>query len=314
MPKRSSWNTPRVVRVLAIAEQQAGVVSRRQIYAQGVTRGEVRGHVRAGRWQRIGDQSVCVHTGPVPEAGLAWAAVFQGGPRAMLDGAASLAASGLVRFTVDKIRVTVPRGARIRRTTLFDIRQSRRWRAADLAPGSGIPRTRPAVAAVRAGLWAKSDKQAALVMTMAVQQGLVTAEQLGIELLAVRRDRRRLLLHGVINDLLDGVRSMGELDVARECTRRGLPAPERQVLRRDGGNRYYLDLYWPRYKVVVEVEGIHHAWAENVVPDSLRQNALAIDGDTVLRLPLLGLRLQPDEFFAQIEQALLRAGWLPRAA
>ncbi len=33
----------------------------------------------------------------------------------------------------------------------------------------------------------------------------------------------------------------------------------------------------------------------------------------VLRLPLLGLRLQPDDFFAQIEEAL-RAGGLRGAA
>ena len=279
-----------------------------------MTRGEVRGHVRAGRWRTIGDQSVCVHNGALTEAGRAWAAVFQGGPRAMLDGASALRASGLERFTIDKVRVSVPRGARIRRTPQFDIRQTRRWRSEDLAPGPGVPRTRPAVAAVRAGLWAKSDKQAALVVTMAVQQGLVTPEDLGVELLAVRRDRRRQLLHAVLNDLLDGARSLGELDVARECTRRGLPPPERQVLRKDNKNRYSLDLYWPDYLLVVEVDGIHHAWAENVVSDALRQNALSLDGDTVLRLPLLGLRLQPDEFFAQIERGLISGGWIRQAA
>jgi hypothetical protein len=57
------------------------------------------------------------------------------------------------------------------------------------------------------------------------------------------------------------------------------------------------------------VDGIHHAWVENVVDDALRQNSLVLDGDTVLRLPLLGLRLRPDEFFAQIHQGLRAAGW-----
>jgi very-short-patch-repair endonuclease len=81
------------------------------------------------------------------------------------------------------------------------------------------------------------------------------------------------------------------------------------VLRKDRRGRYYLDLYWSEWKLVVEVDGIHHTWAENVVGDALRQNALALDGDTVLRLPLLGLRLEPDEFLRQIEQALCAAGW-----
>ena len=60
---------------------------------------------------------------------------------------------------------------------------------------------------------------------------------------------------------------------------------------------------------MVEIDGIQHAWAENVVPDALRQNVLSMAGDTVLRLPLLGLRLAPDEFLDQIEAALIARGW-----
>ncbi len=80
------------------------------------------------------------------------------------------------------------------------------------------------------------------------------------------------------------------------------------MLRRDHRNRYYLDLYWPELRLVVEIDGIHHTWAENVVGDALRQSSVALRGDTVLRLPLLGLRLCPDDFFAQVRQALLEAG------
>lgn len=202
----------------------------------------------------------------------------------------------------------MPRGARIRRTPLYDIRQTRRWRADDLASG-GLPRTRVAVAAVRAGLWARSDKQAALVLTQVVQQGLATPEKLGEELLRILSAKRRLMLHEVVNDLLDGGRSLGEMEVARELRRRGLPAPSRQHLRRDSRGRYYLDMYWPEYNLVVEVDGIHHAWSQNVVDDALRQNALSLANDTVLRLPLLGLRLQPDDFFAQIADGLRAGGW-----
>jgi very-short-patch-repair endonuclease len=308
MPKKTSWGSERISALLAAAEAQDFVMSRRQLYAAEVTRWEIRGHVRAGRWQLIGDQSVCLHSGPVTGVGLSWAAVFQGGPRAHLDGASSLIASGLERFTWDRIRVSVPRGARIRRTPLFDIRQTRRWSADDLVP-VGIPRSRPPVAAIRAGLWAKSDKQAALVLSMVVQQGFASPDDLGTELLRVKRDRRRLFLHAIVNDLLDGARSLGELDVVRELQRRGMPLPRRQVLRKDKANRYYLDLYWPEYRLVVEVDGIHHAWATNVVGDAFRQNVLSLNGDTVLRLPLLGLRLEPEPFFAQIAEALRANGW-----
>lgn len=219
-----------------------------------------------------------------------------------------MVAAGLERFRDERIRVTVPRGARIRRTSLFNIRQTRRWDAADVVQ-VGIPRSRPAVAAVRGALWAASDRQATLLLTMATQQRLVTAEEIGLELLRIRRDKRRGLLHLLVLDLLDGAGSLGELDVMRLLRRRGLPRPDQQVLRRAGPKRYFLDLYWQRWGLVVEVDGIQHAWAENVVADALRQNAISLDGDVVLRIPLLGLRLAPDDFLGQIEEALSARGW-----
>lgn len=299
----TSTNEPRTRAVTKLADSQGGVVSRRQLYALGVTRWELRAHLRAERWQRIGDQSVAIHTGQLSPQGHLWAAVFQGGPRAQLDGAAALVASGLERFELDRIRVSVPRGARVRRSASYDIRQTRRWRADDRAP-AGIPRTRVPVAAIRASLWARTDKQAAYLLSLTVQQGLATPDQLGTEALRIRRDKRRIFVCAVVNDLLDGARSLGELDIAAELARRGLPLPARQVLRKDRRGRYYLDLYWPDLRLVVEVDGIHHTWAENVVGDALRQNTLVLDGDRVLRLPLLGLRLQPDDFFDQITLAL----------
>jgi hypothetical protein len=296
----------RLAAAYALADLQGGVVSRRQLYRCGVTRYEVRGHVRAHRWQLVCDQVVALHNGEISAQGHRWAAVISAGPRARLDGIAALVEAGLERVTYDRIRVSVPKGARVRtrRTHLYDIRETRRWAGDDRAKGAGIPRTRPAVAAVRASIWARTDREAAYVLTAAVQQGIVLPEAIAVELLRIKRHRRRLFVHAVVNDLLDGARALGELDVARELKRRGLPAPTRQALRKDGRGRYYLDLYWPDLKLVVEVDGIHHAWAEYVVGDALRQNALALDGDTVLRVPLLGLRLEPEAFFDQIADAI----------
>ena len=282
-------------------------MSRIQAYRLGVTRSEVRANVRARRWRRVGSQSLAMHTGPLTELGRWWAAVFEAGPRAQLDGESSLVAGGLERYAAERIRVSVPRGARVRRGKGIDIRQTRRWSADDLVKG-GVPRTRNDVAAVRAALWARTDKQAALLLTMAVQQGLTTADRLGVEMLRIRRDRRRRFIHEVLLDLLGGARSLGELDFARECRRRGLPEPSRQVLRRGTHGRYYLDVIWESWGVVVEIDGIHHSWAGSIVADALRHNDVTLQSATVLRLPLLGLRVAPDEFFAQIETALAAAG------
>lgn len=291
-----------------LAVQQCGIVSRRQVYALGVTRSQVRADVRARRWRKVGRQTLAVHTGPLGERAMEWVAVLEAGPRACLDGASSLVASGLKGFRPEAIRVSVPRGALVVRVRGADVRQTRRWRREDLAL-EGIPRTVPPVAAIRAALWLPTLRQAALVLSMTVQQRLATPQELGESMLQVKRDRRRGYIHAVLMDLLGGVESLGELDVARECRARGLPEPARQVLRRGRNGRYFLDVSWEEWGVVLEVDGIQHAWADHVVADALRHNHLAIRGDVVLHLPLLGLRVAPDDFFAQVASALRSRGW-----
>ena len=303
-------------RVEEIASRQGGVVARPQLYAVGVTRSEVRADVRAGRWQLVGRHCVVVHSGPLTTHARLWSAVLEGGPRAVLDGDSALVAAGLEHYAPERIRVSVPRGARIRhRGTTVDIRQTRRWDAGDVAGGSSPPRTRPAVAAVRAALWARTERQATLLVTMAVQQRLAAVAHLAVELMRIRRDRRSEQLGNLLLDLAGGVGSLGELDVLRGCRERGLPLPDQQVVRRAPSGSCYLDFRWDRWHVVLEVDGIQHTWAENLVADAVRHNRVALDGDVVLRLPVLGLRVAPDVFFDQVEEALRRAGWrAPRSA
>jgi very-short-patch-repair endonuclease len=295
--------------VAELAVDQAQVISRAQLYKLGMSRAEVRAEVSAGRWQRIGRHCLAIHCGPLTVQARHWVAVLEAGPRAFIDGESALVLAGLEHFKVERIRVTVPRGARIRhRGGTLNIRQTRRWSPDDVEP-LGLPRARVAVAAIRAALWAKSDRQAALVLTMVVQQGLTTVEALSVQLLRIRRDRRRALLQAVLLDLLGGVRSLSELDVLRGCRDRGLPEPDLQALRRTSGGTVYLDFRWKCWKVVLEVDGIQHSWAQQLVPDALRHNRIAMSGDVVLRLPVLGLRACPDEFFDQLEEALRSAGW-----
>ena len=56
--------------------------------------------------------------------------------------------------------------------------------------GASLAGTRRIVSAV-----ARGEPSTALVLTMTVQQGLATAEQLAVAALAVRRDKRRRLVH-----------------------------------------------------------------------------------------------------------------------
>lgn len=294
--------------VVCLGWEQDGVVSRRQALAAGMTRWQIKAELRAQRWRAHGRQTLAIHTGTLVGLAPFWYATFEAGPRAAIDGASSLEVAGLKGFELGHIRVSVPQGSPAVRRPGLVVRQTRRLRSTDVV-GTGLPRVRTDIAAVRGALWAVSDRQAATLLAMTVQQRVAGPDLIGKALLDIRRDKRRRFITTVVLDLLDGAQAMGELDFAAMARVRGLPPPARQVLRRGRGGRIYLDVYWPEFALVVEIDGIHHLHAQSIVGDALRQNELSLEGDTVIRLPLLGLRVSTDEFFAQIEVALVRGGW-----
>jgi very-short-patch-repair endonuclease len=290
-----------------LADEQGGVLSRRQLRAVGITHDHVRNEVAAERWTTLGRQAVAVHGGPLPVRARAWAALWEVGEGiAVLDGVTSLAASGLTGFDEPVLHLSVRHTHDIPRLEGVYVHKVIR-RLDDELVSVGIPRTRPAVAAVRAAGWAVSNRQAALVLLMPVQQRLTTPDAL---LLASRRclgRRRRAFIRGVVRDIALGVESLGELDFARLCRARGLPEPSRQVLRRGPRGRMYLDVRWDRFDLVVEIDGMQHREGLAVSIDNLTRNAVVLGGDRVLRIDLVGLRCHEDEFLAQVGLGLATA-------
>jgi hypothetical protein len=165
------------------------------------------------------------------------------------------------------------------------------------------------VAAIRAAMYARTDRAAALVMAMSVQQRLLTGDALVWQAERLNRHKRRPFIVRIAHDIADGAQALGELDFAELCRRYGLPAPDRQSLRQNALGRWYRDVEWDLLGVVVEIEGMHHDAPENAVEDSLRQNEFTIDREAVLRIPLLGLRVAEAAFMGQVERMLVRAGW-----
>jgi hypothetical protein len=290
------------------ADRQDGVLHRRQLYELGLTRWQLRAEIGARRWRAWGRQTVAVHTWALGAEAAWWRAVFETGPQAALDGVTALQAAGLEHFESSVIHVSVPKGATYHRSGGVRIHETRRRRPEDVLPTSP-PRTRPATGAIRAALWAATQRQAALVLILAAQQGLATPDQLHEAFAFIRRDRRRRFIERVLHDIAGGVQSMGELDFGRLCVERGLPTPNRQVQRRLADGRVFLDVYWDDYGVVVEIEGVQHLLPGVAVADSLRQNELTLDNDKVLRIPVLGLRIAADQFMEQVERLLIANGW-----
>lgn len=292
-----------------------------QIRGLGITTAQMRAELDAERWRAMGRCTLAVaRPGPADRVDW-WLAVLECAPRcaagdiprAALAGITALQAAGLRGITDDGlIHVAAPKSSRpLPPSAGVRVHETRRWRDDDVLD-SGILRSRPEVAAVQAALWARSDREASLYLVASVQQRLTSGDAVSAVLERVRRDRRRSLLRTVVNEIRDGVQSLNELDFAALCRRRGLPEPDRQVLVTHPGGRAYLDVRWRRWRVVVEIDGIGHLQPDRWIDDSLRHNEIVLAGDVVLRVPSLGLRIDPEPHLAAVERALRQAGWSRR--
>ena len=70
--------------------------------------------------------------------------------------------------------------------------------------------------------------------------------------------------------------------------------PTRQLRRTDlNGRTRYLDAVFEEWKVAIEIDGAHHLDVGRMWDDADRQNALEVDGYTVLRFPALSCATAP---------------------
>lgn len=299
---------------MRLARGQAHVLLRRQLGAAGIPRWLLQLEVRARRWQRTGRQTVVVHNGPLSPQTQRAVAAAEVGKRAALDGVSALQHAGVTSLTDAEVHVIAPKGSTPQHPPGVRVHESRRFREEDVVVVEGVRIVRPAVAAVHAALWARSDRQAEFFLVLVVQQRLAEPAELAEAVERVRRDPRRRLLQRAVSDVSVGVRAMGELDVARALRTRGMPEPDRQVVRRRESGTEYLDLRFDRFGVTVEVDGEQHDEIEQRVSDVLRDFTLAADGDVVLRLPLVVWRMAQEQVLDRLEQVLVARGWRRPAA
>ena len=77
-----------------------------------------------------------------------------------------------------------------------------------------------------------------------------------------------------------------------------------------GGSAFF-DACFDDWKLVVEIDGAHHAVAPQMSDDTARQNDVVLAGYVMLHYPVFIGRTQPQRVAAEIRAALIAAGWRP---
>ncbi|MET7392563.1 type IV toxin-antitoxin system AbiEi family antitoxin domain-containing protein [Dactylosporangium sp. NPDC005572] len=289
-----------------LLHHQAGVISRGQALAAGLTDGAIEAHLSAGRWLRMLRGIYRTFTGEVPRAAQLWAVLLRAGDRAVLSHHTAAELHGLTDQPDRLIHVTVPADRRI--TPIPGVVVHISARAAEAThPGPLLRRTRIEDTVLDLSELARSLDAAVGWATAACGRRLTTPERLLDAMGRRKKLRFRRLLTAVLDDTAVGAVSVLERRYLRDVERdHHLPRGRRQ--HRRPTERLYHDVEYPGYATAVELDG--RAWhpEERRRADQRRDNAAAAAGRRTLRYGWLDLA-RPCGTAVQVGRALRAGGW-----
>ncbi len=261
--------------------------------------------VRRKQWRRITKKTFLASACEPTQR--AWAAVLHCGSSALLAGRNALVLHGwknelgapydvVVPHCVQK--VPGPSWLRIHRVTV-----------PLSGPAAKPARTCPHLATAHAASWARTDREASLIVISAFQQRITAAPQLLTVVKQLPRLPRRHLIADLVAEYLDGAHSLNELDFTALCRRFDVPLPSKQTKRFDSKGRLRaidVEFVTPSGRVLrLEIEGIQHLEPDNYLDDITRHNRLQIADPAVgLRVSSWTLRHEPAPFMTELR------GWV----
>jgi very-short-patch-repair endonuclease len=280
------------VRAAHLAASQAGVISREQAQACGLTRRMVDHRVSSGRWQRLHPGVYAVAGAPPAWTTAVWAATLAAGPRSVVSHETALLLHGVSGRMLPRqpIKLVVPHGMHTRVAGAV-VHQSRDLSRLDvLGHRSGLVVTTPARAIVDVAATVGARHLGVLVDEVVVAR-LASLVQIACCLRDVaRRGKPGVRALGAVLD----DRRPGYVPPHSELERKlfavlgagGLPEPQRQVpLPGRGTIEGVVDAAYPDVKLVIEADGRRwHTRVRDIVRDHWRDAEAARMGWLTLRL------------------------------
>jgi very-short-patch-repair endonuclease len=295
-----------------ITERQCGVLTRRQALACGLTDEMIEARL-AGRWQRVYSSIYVVHNGPLSRGSAFWATVLRAGDDAVLSHHSAAELAGLIDQPTDPIHVTVPSRRRVSPLPGIVVHRSSRVDAAR-HPMRIPPQTRIEETVVDLTQVSQTLEQAMGWITRACGRRLVRSERIAEAITIRKKVRWREELLVATGDAGAGTHSPLELRYLRDVERaHRLPTGSRQYAVARPGGKYYDDVRYAEFGVVVELDGRAAHPEEARWRDMRRDNATVLNGGRTLRYGWADVAGQPCEVAAQVAAVLHTAGWGGRA-
>jgi hypothetical protein len=296
-----------------LLRQQDGVITRQQALRH-LSAKAVKHRLTIGRWRRLLLGIYLTHGGEPTPRQRDWLAVLAAGgdedEDVCLGGLSALRACGLRGVEPAAVDVLIPYTRYKSRLGGVRVHRSRVPPRLAIANDGCAPACAADRSVVDAVQWARSEREARLIIAASFQQGLVTQAAIERALREQPKARRRALIEATAADCGGGSHSLAELDFLALCREHHLPLPTRQVVLRDHtGRRRYVDAFFDEWMVAVEIDGSHHLDVRQMWDDSIKANALELAGYTVLRYPAYTIRSESARIAEEVRQALRRRGW-----
>jgi hypothetical protein len=296
-----------------LTEQQAGVVTRRQIPSVGGRDSDIARMLRRRELVRVHEGVFATHTGRLVTEERAWAAILFSWPAALCHRSALDWDAGLRVVDAAEIHVAIDTTRRVARLPGVVIHRVGDFDAVALMNLSP-PRVRVEYAALEVASDAPSERRAVGVLANACQSRRTTAGRLLAWLDRLPRLRRRRLLREILADVATGAYSVLErmylCDVERP---HDLPSGKRQRQVRAGRSRAHRDVEYVQQRLVVELDGrLGHEWTLDRWADLDRDVAAVVDRRLTVRLGY-GQVLEPCRVAAALIRILRARGWTGRS-
>lgn len=292
-----------------LVRRQAGVITRAQAMAAGLTRHAVYARLASGRWQRLHAGVYAAYSGPLARESQLWAAVLGARPGAVLCHQTAAELHGLLEPKGGAIYVMARRGSAVAPMRGVVVHYSGRVDAAR-HPALEPPRTRLEETVLDLAEMERSATGATAWILDACAGRRTTPEKLLAAMDTRPRMRQRKILLAALGDARIGIQSILEHGYLYKVERpHGLPEGSHQRQTPVAASFRYEDIRYEEYGVIVELDGQRAHPEGERWRDTRRDNFSAASGLITLRYSYADIMGRPCEIANEVARALASRGY-----